>query len=107
MAHGQNTAPFKQKAIKSRTIVPSNPNSSGQPQSSELKQVGQLLHLLFHRNKNQHHTQKWWKWLSILRRSIIKLLNYEGKGWRRREEERQKAALESRVKDIVLPGAWV
>ncbi|KAI5804034.1 hypothetical protein DFH27DRAFT_390375 [Peziza echinospora] len=32
-----------------------------------------LLHLVFHRNRNQHHSSKWWKHLSILKRTLHKL----------------------------------
>jgi ribonuclease MRP protein subunit RMP1 len=34
----------------------------------------QLLHLTHHRNKNQHRLSKWYKWFSILRRQISKLI---------------------------------
>lgn len=33
-----------------------------------------MLHLTYHRNKNQHRLAKWWKWLSMLRRCVAKLL---------------------------------
>lgn len=42
--------------------------------------VHSMLHLIFHRNKNQHANSKWWKWLSILKRTTLKLgksLRYE------------------------------
>ncbi|KAI9923543.1 hypothetical protein ASPWEDRAFT_36220 [Aspergillus wentii DTO 134E9] len=35
--------------------------------------VHAMLHLIFHRNKNQHGTSKWWKWLSILKRTTFNL----------------------------------
>ncbi|GKZ58358.1 hypothetical protein AnigIFM49718_004176 [Aspergillus niger] len=35
--------------------------------------VHSILHLIFHRNKNQHRGTKWWKWLSILKRVTLKL----------------------------------
>lgn len=38
-----------------------------------LKEVYMTLHLVYHRNKNQHRNSKWWKWLSILKRSTLKL----------------------------------
>ncbi len=41
----------------------------------ELQEVSKLLQLVFHRNKNQHRLAKWWKWLSILKRSVRKLLH--------------------------------
>ncbi|PYH98925.1 hypothetical protein BO71DRAFT_394886 [Aspergillus ellipticus CBS 707.79] len=37
--------------------------------------VHAMLHLLFHRNKNQHRGTKWWKWLSALKRITLKLMN--------------------------------
>jgi ribonuclease MRP protein subunit RMP1 len=39
-----------------------------------LRDESDLLHLLFHRNKNQHRLLKWWQWLSTLRRNLTKLL---------------------------------
>jgi len=33
-----------------------------------------ILHLVYHRNKNQHRLAKWWKWLSMLKRSVANLL---------------------------------
>ncbi|KAI9785017.1 MAG: hypothetical protein M1839_001214 [Geoglossum umbratile] len=36
----------------------------------ELKEISNLLHVITHRNKNQHRLAKWWKWFSMLRRSI-------------------------------------
>ncbi|RMJ23191.1 hypothetical protein PHISP_05932 [Aspergillus sp. HF37] len=33
-----------------------------------------LLRLLRHRNKNQHGKSKWWKWLCILERTVLKLV---------------------------------
>ena len=39
----------------------------------ELQEVTKLLQLIFHRNKNQHHLAKWWKWLSMLKRCLLKL----------------------------------
>ncbi|EEQ85868.1 hypothetical protein RJZ56_001910 [Blastomyces dermatitidis] len=46
----------------------------GLPQSSTLKSIHITLHLLYHRNKNQHHGTKWWKWLAMLKRSMSALL---------------------------------
>lgn len=34
----------------------------------EILAVHRTLHLIFHRNKNQHRKSKWWKWLSMLKR---------------------------------------
>jgi hypothetical protein len=35
-----------------------------------LLQVHSLLAQIWHRNKNQHRGQKWWKWLSVLKRGV-------------------------------------
>ncbi|KAJ5362282.1 hypothetical protein N7541_003126 [Penicillium brevicompactum] len=43
----------------------------------ELLAVHSLLHLIFHRNKNQHHRTKWWKWLSMLKRATADLAQAE------------------------------
>lgn len=39
----------------------------------QLRAISTSLHLLYHRNKNQHRQSKWWKWLTMLRRNVIKL----------------------------------
>ncbi|KAI9697903.1 MAG: hypothetical protein M1836_004255 [Candelina mexicana] len=39
-----------------------------------LQEVVKLLNLLSHRNRNQHRVSSWWRWFSMLRRSIEKLL---------------------------------
>lgn len=39
----------------------------------EVSAVHSMLHLVFHRNKNQHGRTRWWKWLSILKRLTLNL----------------------------------
>jgi ribonuclease MRP protein subunit RMP1 len=39
-----------------------------------LRDDSDLLHLLFHRNKNQHSITLWWQWFATLRRNLNKLL---------------------------------
>lgn len=36
----------------------------------ELRKVTDILKVVYLRNKNQHRLTKWWKWLSILKRSL-------------------------------------
>ncbi|KAH7579480.1 Hypothetical protein J6896_04875 [Nakaseomyces glabratus] len=36
----------------------------------QLHQEYRILHLLNHRNKNQHRVATWWKWFNMLRRSV-------------------------------------
>lgn len=43
--------------------------------TAQLEKIYATLHLAFHRNKNQHGKCAWWKWLAILRRTVLKLLN--------------------------------
>jgi hypothetical protein len=42
--------------------------------SEELLQVHSLVVQIWYRNKNQHRTQKWWKWVSILKRAARDLV---------------------------------
>lgn len=42
-------------------------------EKTELFRIHSMLHLIFHRNRNQHGKTKWWKWLSILKRSVWNL----------------------------------
>ncbi|KAJ5279898.1 hypothetical protein N7478_005270 [Penicillium angulare] len=41
--------------------------------TQEIAAVHSILHLVYHRNKNQHQRAKWWKWLAILKRSTADL----------------------------------
>ena len=43
-------------------------------QLKKLRDDLDLIHLLFHRNKNQHRLLKWWQWIATLRRNLSKLL---------------------------------
>src|SRR5436305_4091626 len=43
-------------------------------QSRELLQVQSLLARIWHRNRNQHRGQKWWKWMTILKGSVRDLV---------------------------------
>lgn len=42
-------------------------------ETEEVFAVHSMLHLIYHRNKNQHGKTKWWKWLSILKRVTLNL----------------------------------
>ncbi|KAI9741869.1 MAG: hypothetical protein M1834_000257 [Cirrosporium novae-zelandiae] len=53
-----------------------------------LTQTSHLLHILHHRNKNQHHHSHWWRYLCQLRRHISKLILAIERGNRRDVEGR-------------------
>lgn len=42
-----------------------------------LRQESYIIHLLYHRNKNQHKNSLWWKHLHILKRVVSKVLELE------------------------------
>ncbi|KAI9810955.1 MAG: hypothetical protein M1827_005686 [Pycnora praestabilis] len=50
------------------------PNVLSDKDITELREVFEILYLLMHRNKNQHRLTHWWKWISMLRRHLTKLL---------------------------------
>src|SRR5271154_3154744 len=54
-----------------------------------------LLHILHHRNKNQHHLQPFFKHLSILKRTLGHLLESPESGY-----------LLQRIRGVVVPFAW-
>ena len=41
---------------------------------TQLQAATHNFHLLYHRNKNQHRQSMWWKWFSLLKRCVSKLL---------------------------------
>ncbi|EED12546.1 conserved hypothetical protein [Talaromyces stipitatus ATCC 10500] len=47
-------------------------------EQSLLETLFSTVHLIYHRNKNQHGGTAWWKWLSILRRCLLKLIGSTG-----------------------------
>ncbi|KAL3448636.1 hypothetical protein BJX65DRAFT_275289 [Aspergillus insuetus] len=49
-------------------------------EEDEILHVHRILHLIFHRNRNQHGRAKWWKWLSMLKRSVWNLSQTRGSG---------------------------
>lgn len=42
--------------------------------NKEFQSEVQILHLIYHRNKNQHRQAKWWKYFSILHRRCNQLV---------------------------------
>lgn len=55
---------------------------------SSLRSTQQLLQLIAHRNRNQHRTQRWWKWFGMLRRSLKRLVEALEE-WERERTERR------------------
>ena len=43
-------------------------------QTPTLRSSSQMLHLLHHRNKNQHRRAHWFQYLSLLKRHLNKLI---------------------------------
>ncbi|OJD12596.1 hypothetical protein AJ78_06839 [Emergomyces pasteurianus Ep9510] len=58
------------------------------PRSPALKSIHTTLHLIYHRNKNQHRGAKWWKWLVMLKRSMGQLVKVVRRWELERERER-------------------
>ena len=96
------------------TLVPSAPLISAQ-HLSVLRSTDSLLHLLHHRNHNQHRAQKWYPHFSTLRRQLRKLLSeyedYEaaspagGLAVLKSKARRVEARVEF-VREKVLRGCW-
>lgn len=45
-----------------------------QPSIDSLRNEYQLMQLMYHRNLNQHRQARWWRYFSILKRNVQKLL---------------------------------
>lgn len=58
----------------SQSRNPLTPMPTTKSNLSNLQNTLPLLHLLYRRNKNQHRSSTWFKWLSILRRNLTHLL---------------------------------
>ena len=123
----------RQKAFTSQNVP--SALSSAEPVASdrdqELLQIQSLLAQIWHRNKNQHRGQKWWKWVSVLKGRIRDLIELVGAGERkglevtngaeavgeaalvrkRMELERvrraQRAKVEEWVREVMLGRCWL
>ena len=67
-----------------------------------LQKASKLVHLLYHRNKNQHHHALWWKWLSMLQRSVAKLTRALEKS-----KDEQATTRMRHMNDVLLPGCYL
>lgn len=54
-----------------------------------------LLHVLHHRNKNQHHLQPFFKHLAILKRTLSRLLEHDDSEY-----------IVQRLRSVVIPNCW-
>lgn len=68
---------------------------------SQLQGVSQILHLIHHRNRNQHRHSHWWKWLAMLKRSIARLITEIVQGNVERASVRMKY-----MNDLLLPRCY-
>ncbi len=60
--------------------IPPHQQLLARKERQDLITTHQLLHLTFHRNKNQHRRAKWWKWLALLRKAVGGLVEMLGEG---------------------------
>lgn len=67
-----------------------------------LQGASKLIHLVYHRNKNQHHHALWWKWLSMLQRSVAKVSRALEAG-----NDEQASTRIKHMKHVLLPGCYV
>ncbi|KAK9479562.1 hypothetical protein V1514DRAFT_328265 [Lipomyces japonicus] len=64
----------------------------------------EILHLLIHRNRNQHHQAKWWKFVAIIHRTLKRLLQTPIKCQKKREKKRAKAHGADSRDETLRPG---
>lgn len=68
----------------------------------ELKGAIDVLELLNHRNKNQHRRSTWWKWFSILRRSVSNIFCIA-----QQKDQIIATAQIAYMRDFVLPNCYL
>jgi len=67
-----------------------------------LEADARILHLTYHRNKNQHRLTKWWNWLSMLRRCVAKLLlDIQS------DDEHRASCRANHLREILLPRCYL
>src|SRR5579859_4941690 len=67
----------------------------GEEEMDALKLEASLLHVLHHRNKNQHHLQQFFKQLSILKRTLSRFLEGTGSEY-----------ILQKLRTAVIPNCW-
>lgn len=102
------------------------------PEREELLQAHGLIAQIWHRNKNQHRGQKWWKWVAVLKRAVRDLveltvvgernmLNGRGGGGQKvgeaammrkkmeveRARREQRGQVEEWLREVVLGRCWL
>lgn len=77
IAYNSNTYSSCARRIETYDLrCPMRMNSSSMiPNIPETRKALDMLQLLHHRNKNQHRQAHWWKWLSMLKRCLQKLID--------------------------------
>ncbi|KAL4914290.1 hypothetical protein BDW62DRAFT_146988 [Aspergillus aurantiobrunneus] len=74
-------------------------------EEDELFRIHSILHLVFHRNRNQHGRTKWWKWLSILKRTVWSFAVSLSSG--NRGDSRPAEFFKRQLADRILPRCYV
>lgn len=63
------------KKLKKKSSLPSSINLPfTESHFNQLLNEFNLIHLIYHRNKNQHHVSNWWKFLNLIHRNLRKFL---------------------------------
>lgn len=122
------TASTATSSARQESLTASNP-------PTELEKINSLLGQIWHRNKNQHRVQKWWKWLGMLRKGVRRLVELEVEGGdgllgnsdagklgggggggaegmrraleRRREREMERERWEEWIREGLMGGGWL
>jgi ribonuclease MRP protein subunit RMP1 len=61
--------------VSATTTAKSLATTLSRDHHDELQRLRQLLHLLFHRNKNQHRRSAWWRFFAGFRRELGRFLD--------------------------------
>ncbi|KAL5337107.1 hypothetical protein BJX70DRAFT_409460 [Aspergillus crustosus] len=74
--------------------------------TDDLLRIYSILHLIFHRNKNQHGGTAWWKWLSILKRTVWNLIKSSNLSHQRNNRSATNS-YKRRLADQVIPSCYI
>lgn len=69
---------------------------------TQMQETTHIFHLLHHRNKNQHRHSKWWRWFSLLKRCVSRLIQEV----QARDNLRVQARLEY-MNQVLLPRCYL
>lgn len=71
------------------------------------KKESEIIHLIFYRNRNQHHVSYWWRYLDMLHQRCLQIIDEYDKLKNKRETQRLNRTIKTKKRSDVRIPVWV